>query len=276
MASGLRDSALLWQLVGAVSFSLHDATAWQWYHYALWAALMVLALEVLAVLVLRIGAWVQSATIVDAVPRLAELSGTDRAYITANKLMTALFTYHVIRYVWHAGTVEWELRALSPMNSAVALAALYVVYDLGYYAFHRFLHLPDVYPYVHKHHHRQNSPFRGNVDAINVHPFEFAVGEYNHLLSVHAVALALAATGCRLHVVAVGAFIVAGGVLASLNHTRFDLRCPLYEVRYHDVHHSHGKRDKNYSQYTMLWDRVFGTFLSYDDAHSEDRARHCR
>jgi sterol desaturase/sphingolipid hydroxylase (fatty acid hydroxylase superfamily) len=264
------DSTLLWHLAGAASFSLHDATAWQWYHYALWMGLMALALEVLATLVLRVGPWAQPSVITDTAPPLTELSSIDHAYITVNKLTTALFTYHVIRYAWHSDTVEWDLRALSPLNSAVALVALYVMYDMGYYWFHRSLHHQSVYRFVHKHHHRQNSPFRGNVDAINVHPFEFAVGEYNHLACIHAVALGLgAATGGRIHLVAIGLFIIVSGVLASLNHTRLDVRFPQYEVRYHDVHHAHGKRDSNYSQYTMLWDRVFGTFLSYEDAKQE-------
>ena len=51
-------------------------------------------------------------------------------------------------------------------------------------------------------------------------------------------------------------FIVVGGILASLNHTRYDIRVPpgVYDVRVHDVHHRMPK--SNYGQYLMLWDRV--------------------
>jgi sterol desaturase/sphingolipid hydroxylase (fatty acid hydroxylase superfamily) len=92
------------------------------------------------------------------------------------------------------------------------------------------------------------------LDAINVHPFEFVVGEYIHLLTIYVV---------PCHIYAVVVFILAGGVLASLNHTRYDVSIPyLYSVKVHDVHHRLPM--SNYGQYTMLWDRIFGTYRSYD------------
>jgi sterol desaturase/sphingolipid hydroxylase (fatty acid hydroxylase superfamily) len=120
-----------------------------------------------------------------------------------------------------------------------------------------------VYRLVHKHHHRQHAPSRGNTDAINVHPFEFVVGEYIHLLSL-LICGHLLRDG--VHVGAVMTFIVLGGVAASLNHTRLDVRVPwgVYEVRAHDVHHRLPK--SNYGQYTMAWDRLLGTFRQYSDA----------
>ena len=126
----------------------------------------------------------------------------------------------------------------------------------------------SIYKLVHKHHHRQHAPSRGNTDAINVHPFEFIVGEYLHLVAVALTGYGLQrAFGGTLHVAAVLAFIVAGGVCASLNHTRLDVRLAggaLYEVRAHDVHHRMPK--KNFGQYTMAWDRLLGTFWPYDAA----------
>jgi hypothetical protein len=58
---------------------------------------------------------------------------------------------------------------------------------------------------------------RGNTDAVNVHPFEYICGEYNHLLAVMLV---------PCHAAAALAFVVVGGVLASLNHTRFEVPSP--------------------------------------------------
>lgn len=121
-----------------------------------------------------------------------------------------------------------------------------------------------------QHHHRQHAPSRGNVDAVNVHPLEFLVGEYLHLAAV--VALAWALPG-GVHVAAAAAFVVLGGLGASLNHTRLDVRVPraaageggggwLYDVRAHDVHHRLPR--SNYGQYTMAWDRLFGTYRPYD------------
>jgi len=66
------------------------------------------------------------------------------------------------------------------------------------------------------------------------------------------------------HIVTLLVFIIIGGIAASLNHTRFDVRLlhGLYEVRAHDVHHR--LPQTNYGQYIMLWDRVMGSFRSYE------------
>lgn len=290
MLQSLSDNPLVWKVIGLAAFSLTDATEWRPHHYALWAILIAGAMELLTRLVLGWGSltgynapeW----TIKDGGKRLARLEGIDLAYITCSKLLTAAFTYHAIRYAWTQDTVVWPAAGGSPTgltlsNTLVALVALYVVYDLFYTFFHRALHHPSIYAYVHKHHHRQVVPFRGNTDAINVHPFEFVCGEYNHLLAVHLVSLGLkAVAGSSLlpahaasylglaagsplvgvHAYTMAFFIVFGGVLASLNHTRFDMSFGggLFSVAYHDVHH-HLYRF-NYGQYVMLWDWVGGSF----------------
>ncbi len=115
------------------------------------------------------------------------------------------------------------------LNTVVAFVALFVLYDLVYTLMHRAMHTRALYPYVHKHHHRQHSPFRGNVDAINVHPVEYIAGEFLHLLAAYV----LVRIGVRIHAATLLAFILVGGVLASLNHTRHDVRIPpsVYDVR---------------------------------------------
>jgi hypothetical protein len=145
---------------------------------------------------------------------------------------------------------------------------------------------------------------------VSVHPIEFATGEYNHLLTLWLVAAhllpwagrAAAQAGLiaspeawRMHVAVPVVFVVLGGVLATLNHTRFDVRFPVpglewfFEVslqrgtgrgghvvgrrislpaalsarqtRLHDVHHWY--LNANYYQYCVLWDWVFGTYKPY-------------
>lgn len=189
----------------------------------------------------------------------------ERAFVAANATSIA-----------PGASVEAPKPALATIaHHALAIALLYVTYDFFYYWLHRTLHLRSLYKYCHKHHHRQHAPTRGNLDAINVHPFEFICGEYNHLLAVFLVGNALRAVG--LGGVPVGAvlfFIVVGGALASLNHTRFNVRfgalapfyafdrakegaTPAYEVAAHDVHHR--LPTKNYGQYLMCWDMMFGS-----------------
>ena len=147
-------------------------------------------------------------------------------------------------------------------NTCLALPAFFVVYDAFYAPFHRALHHRWVYAYVHKHHHRQVVPTRGNTDAINVHPFEFLLGEYNHILAIYLVSRFV----CPIHAIACVLFLVVGGTLATLNHTRLDcsfltipfLGVPIFAVRAHDTHHA--IPNTNYGQYIMFWDWVMGTF----------------
>lgn len=206
---------------------------------------------------------------------LDELEATDLKYIWINKFATALFVFHFFKYTTTAPNIKWGRDEMTIGNTLGAYIAFYFFYDFFYMWFHRILHLRSVYEHIHKHHHRyiaetsffftyliiivlcfwrQKVPTRGNIDAINVHPFEFITGEYLHLVTVLTI---------PCHIYTAMFFIIIGGILASLNHTRFDVSIPyIYDVKVHDVHHSQSP-ESNYGQYTMFWDRVFSTFKPY-------------
>lgn len=63
-------------------------------------------------------------------------------------------------------------------------------------------------------------PFLLEPVQVNVHPFEFVSGEFLHLGCV----MALNAVGIDVHALTIFVFIVFGGIMASLNHTRADVR----------------------------------------------------
>ena len=72
-----------------------------------------------------------------------------------------------------------------------------------------------------------------------------------------------------VHALAIPLFLGVGGVLAALNHTRFDVflwlplvGAELFDSKAHDTHHA--KFTCNYAQYTMLWDKIFGTYVGYE------------
>jgi len=158
----------------------------------------------------------------DSAARLAAFAWADVAYSGVNKATTALFVWHAAAFAAHGGC-SWALPAATPaaaaafaLGAVVDVAALFVAYDAFYYWLHRALHAPALYGAIHKHHHRQTSPFRGAADAVNVHPVEFALGEYNHLLVAHAAGRALPALGLPpLHAAAAAFFVIVGGILAA-------------------------------------------------------------
>ncbi len=255
---------LLLKGAGGAAFLVYNAQTWQAHHYLGWGLVVLLGLELLATLVFLFGRIRQAPSITVRGKHLDVLEPWDLAFITFNKLATTLFSYHLLRFQWcaPATAVAWGWDTVTWRNTVVALPLLYVVYDFFYTLFHRALHHRSLYKYVHKHHHRQKAPSRGNVDAVNVHPFEFLVGEYNHLLALYLVSHFLV----PVHAGTCLAFIVLGGFLASLNHTRFDIQtpgvlAPLYQVRFHDIHHWFP--ESNYGQYIMLWDHAFGSFKPY-------------
>ena len=197
----------------------------------------------------------------------AELRWTDYAFVTINKLVTVAYVVYGATTIRNAkwvnndnipiSTTPWTILT----NISTVLLAL-GCYDLIYVPFHRMLHLPWMYPYIHKHHHRQAVPFRGTFDGINTHPLEFAFGEFLHIWALQVAGFGLSFVGLKLPFWGCLSFLVCGGLMASLNHTRFGIRIPfVYDVRTHDVHHR--KPRSNYCQFVPWFDMLYGTFEVY-------------
>lgn len=186
---------------------------------------------------------------------LDELSTLDKTFININKVLTMVFVYHTIYVTFNTPSIKWGLEEVTFANTLGSLVGFYLFYDFCYMWFHRILHMRRFYALIHKHHHRQKAPSRGNADAINVHPFEFLVGEYLHLLTIYII---------PCHIFAVAFFILVGGILASLNHTRHNVVIPwLFDVKAHDIHHR--IPESNYGQYTMFWDKLHGSWIPYKE-----------
>uniref|UniRef100_A0A7S1U5D6 Fatty acid hydroxylase domain-containing protein n=1 Tax=Phaeomonas parva TaxID=124430 RepID=A0A7S1U5D6_9STRA len=241
--------------IGAAAVELMEAETWSWPVRIGYTVVVLGGLELVSRFVLTAFSGAEKIPIKGK--HHDKLTTKDKCFIAFNKATVVVFTWHMLSYIWQNPKVVWALEDATALNTAAAAALLYVVYDFFYTLFHRFLHVKAIYGYVHKHHHIQKAPSRGNVDAVNVHPFEFVCGEYNHIL-----ALFILTTFMEVHVLAAGLFILAGGALASLNHTRYDVSIPgIYDVKYHDVHHRIPQ--SNYGQYIMLWDHLMGSFREY-------------
>ncbi len=170
--------------------------------------------------------------------------------------------------MYHEPNAIWSLSNVTFQNTILPLPAIFIIYDFFYTILHWALHIQAVYAYIHKHHHRQKAPSRGTVDAVNVHPVEFFLGEYNHLFAIYIYTNLL---GFHLHVLGSILLFIVAAILAGLNHARYDssltiFGITLYDSKWHDVHHRIPQ--SNYAQYINIWDLTFGTFRAYD---SKDR-----
>ena len=252
-----------------------------WGFYAIFGTVIYVGFGVYDWVILPLISKLVTGRLPEKAKKLYELAAIDRAFITFNRLVAIPFIYHAVQVsVAYTNIDVFDQSALSAAmwRLPLHLPLIFVIYDFFYTWLHWALHIPGLYPLIHKHHHRQLVPFRGNVDAINVHPIEYLLGEYNHLLAVFLSAKVVASCGvggtlaasippalqwavgpAKLHCVSAFAYIIIAGTLSSLNHTRTDVAIPyLYQVWWHDYHHRQPRC--NYGQYIMFWDWVFGWF----------------
>lgn len=230
---------------------------------------VILGLEILNRLVANSGYLLNMKLIPVRGKHLDELRPKDKLFIAINKAQTAPFVYFLFLYLHKEPNVDWDVGSLTIntffTKGVLPLIPIFIIYDFFYTILHWFLHIKAIYGYIHKHHHIQKAPSRANVDAVNVHPLEFFLGEYDHLLAVY---LYCHVCNMQFHVLGAVLFLIVGGSCAGLNHTRFDtvfqiMGIKLYDSKYHDVHHRIPQ--SNYGQYIMLWDHVFGTFRDYNE-----------
>lgn len=226
--------------------------------------LIILAMELLNFLVKNSGLWMDSKQIPVRGKHLDDLSQRDKLFISISKAQTGPFVYFFLRYCFSEPNVLWSLKDISLRTVLLPLPVFFLVFDFFYTSLHWALHVKSIYGYVHKHHHTQKAPSRANNDAVNVHPLEFFLGEYNHLWTLF---LCCRYFDLQVHALGTLLFLAVGGILAGWNHTRFDITFSLlgitiFDSKAHDVHHRIPQ--SNYGQYTMFWDRVFGTYRAYD------------
>jgi sterol desaturase/sphingolipid hydroxylase (fatty acid hydroxylase superfamily) len=202
----------------------------------------------------------------------SELTFVDHAYVFINCILTAPYIVWTVKHLRATDAIEWSWRP-SLLLGPLQFFALFALYDAIYVPFHRALHTPTLYPWIHKHHHRQASPFRGTWDGINTHPLEFLFGSNLHLWSImlleglmHLMSSHVSELiPSQVHCVPVFLFLLASGFEASLNHTRWGVRIPFFfDVRDHDVHHRYPR--SNYGQFVMWWDHLYGSYRPYEES----------
>lgn len=111
--------------------------------------------------------------------RYVSLDTQSIVYLSLNSLNEYAFVMRLTHYVWQGGhqqLLTWKLTQLTLGNTILALGIMFLSMDMLYAPLHHLLHLPSLYPLIHKHHHRQHFPTRGYLDAGNEHPIEHMIG----------------------------------------------------------------------------------------------------
>ena len=94
---------------------------------------------------------------------LAALEFIDFFYLSVNQVIEYVFMLNVIDFVLTSpgNVVVSAFKDVGLVNTLLALYLLFVVDDLIYAPAHLLMHWAPLYPYIHKHHHRQIVPKRG-------------------------------------------------------------------------------------------------------------------
>lgn len=152
----------------------------------------------------------------------------------------------------------------------IVVASFYLAgfYD---YLFHRFISHSKLFWFTHEYHHTPNQVFLG-APGIGARPFAVVIIFPNILLTILTIYLILIVMGKPLYNLSnFKVVFLIQGVVAIMSHssclrrwpllhhmmTRLGLTTPHEHVLHHMV-----DLEGNYSNFTTLWDRVFGTYLN--------------
>jgi sterol desaturase/sphingolipid hydroxylase (fatty acid hydroxylase superfamily) len=201
--------------------------------------------------------------------RYVSLDQKSMIFLSLNAVHEWLFVQRLCHYIWHSPDVPLELEEIGIINTLGALLVMFIVLDICYAPCHHILHMPFLYPLIHKHHHRQHFPTRGYLDAGNEHPIEHVVG----VLSTWGAVLAAVHGPTGAHGVTLFLFFNIHAALAMLNHSPYNVQFTVipgmmhYSVANHEMHHR--KFTINYAQYCVWYDHAMKTFASYEGPSKE-------
>lgn len=191
-----------------------------------------------------------------AYPESRDVDSTDVFFLFVNCFVENTFVQLFSFVSWNSMRISRSVQTLDFISGPVGLGFIFILDDLFYYIFHRFLHAsPYLYASIHRYHHKSTYPRRGYVDAVIEHPVEQVCA-----LVLYAVAVTTVAHCIRLHVFTLGVHLVLKALFSCWNHTGGEVRFlkPVYSIHTHTIHHA--KLKYNFGQYLMLWDMLMGTF----------------
>ena len=164
----------------------------------------------------------------------------------------------VVLELWKLGetAIYMELDAYPLWYLPISVAVYLFLHDTYFYWTHRLMHLPALFPRVHKVHHESRPPTPWA--SFSFHPYESIIG---------AIFLPVIVLFVPIHIGAVLGILTLMTMAAVLNHCGFEVFPKgwlrgwpgrhLITAAHHDLHHKHVRC--NYALYFRFWDKVMGT-----------------
>ena len=161
-----------------------------------------------------------------------EFQKTDFAYMLINQFNETLFIRKLIGYA----AVMPSIQVVSFAGVARVFLSAYLLLktdDFLYWGFHKGLHKNrKLYSKIHLHHHRNEAPCRGYLDAINEHPIEMSIALLINILAINIIFPALVSQSLFL-------FLISKASFAIINHMDRNFKIQfLYNSELHVIHHS--------------------------------------
>jgi sterol desaturase/sphingolipid hydroxylase (fatty acid hydroxylase superfamily) len=138
---------------------------------------------------------------------------------------------------------------------------VYVFYeDFCFHWSHRFLHLPFIYPKIHKVHHKIFNVF--HLSCVHTHYIEYIIGNY------FPSAIGMLVFGPCFHFISFTTFVILRLLETHEAHGGYEFQYSIFKINpwgiesnYHNFHHL--KNIGNYSTFFFLWDSIFQTNKYY-------------
>lgn len=142
------------------------------------------------------------------------------------------------------------------LSSIADTFVMILAMDFGMYLFHRLAHIPVIYQFIHRFHHRHEST--NPISLFVLHPFE-VIG-FGGLMIAFLILYPMSLAGLI-------AYLSLNVLFGTLGHSGVEpfpkliRRIPLLNLigtsTFHAEHHEH--LQYNFGFYTLVWDKLFGT-----------------
>lgn len=148
-------------------------------------------------------------------------------------------------FLWNLIMLAKNVPAFQMKSFMIGFPSIFLLDDLFYGAFHKFLHFKRIYPWIHKRHHMISEPYAGYCHASMEHPFEMSGG-----LLIHYFVLKFLLAIGFLDIFSMTIHLFLKAILSIANHTGTGIDTWIFSNGTHFEHHKY--RNCYFTQYNKL------------------------